>query len=63
MPSVLAQTTIRFKPDVNYKIRYIADDNFRPLNSEITMLVLKRIAEYEAVNGVIAVPDDLSGPA
>ncbi|MDR0397427.1 MAG: Arc family DNA-binding protein, partial [Oscillospiraceae bacterium] len=53
MPSDKARYTIRLPDDVHYKIKYIADDNFRPINSELMMLVLKRIAEYEAEHGEI----------
>ena len=58
MPSSLPRLTLRLDEKTHYKIKYIADDNFRPLNSELTMLVLKRIAEYEAEHGEIEVEED-----
>ncbi len=58
MPSVKPTFTLRLDPEIHRKIKYIADDNFRPLNSELTMLVLKRIEEYEAEHGEIEVEEE-----
>ena len=55
MPSQKPVFTLRLDPAVHYKIKYIADDNFRPLTSEITKLILLRIAEYEAEHGPIKI--------
>lgn len=58
MASNLPRITLRLDEDIHYKIKFIADDNFRPLNSELTMLVLRRIEEYEAEHGVIKIPEE-----
>jgi len=58
MPSTKPQFTLRFSDEVRYKIKYIADNNFRPLSSEITMLILRHIAEYEREHGPINVPGE-----
>lgn len=58
MPSTLPRITVRLDPATHYKIKYIADDNFRPLNSEIGMLIKQHIAEYEAKYGVIPVEEE-----
>ena len=58
MPSVLPKFTLRMDKETHFKIKYIADDNFRPLNSELLMLVKQRIAEYETEHGEIVVPEE-----
>lgn len=58
MPSSLPKFTLRMDRETHYKIKYIADDNFRPLNSEILMLVTQRIKEYEDEHGEIKVIDE-----
>ena len=58
MASISPKFTLRLDKETHYKIKYIADDCFRPLNSELTMLVLKRIAEYEAEHGEIKVIEE-----
>lgn len=58
LPSDLPRITLRLDEKTHYKIKYIADDNFRPLNSELTMLVLQRIKEYEAEHGEIKVEEE-----
>ena len=55
MPSSKPITTIRLDEDVRYKLQYIADDNFRTINAEVTRLILKYIAEYEAEHGEIKI--------
>ena len=56
MPSNKPVTVLRLDNDVKYKLQYIADNNFRTINAEVTMLILKHIAEYESANGPIRVP-------
>ena len=58
MPSDKPVFTLRLDLDIMEKLRYIADDNFRPINSELKMMVLKRIAEYEAEHGPIKVREE-----
>lgn len=58
MPSELPRVTLRLTPEDYYKLRYIADDNFRPVNSELTILVRDLIARYEAEHGEITLPKD-----
>lgn len=58
MPSELPRFTVRLPEDIHYKIKYIADDNFRPLNSEFLMLVLRRIEEWEREHGEIRLPEE-----
>jgi hypothetical protein len=58
MPSELPRFTVRLPVDIHYKIKYIADDNFRPLNSEFLMLVLRRIEDYEREHGPIRLPEE-----
>ena len=57
MPSQKAVFTLRLDSNVHSKIKYIADENFRPLTSEITKLILERIAEYEKEHGTIEVQE------
>ncbi len=58
MPSKRPQLPLRLDPDVRYKLQYIADDNFRPMNKEIERLIIRYIAEYEAEHGEITLPKD-----
>lgn len=58
MPSTKPIFTLRLNPDILAKLKYIADDNFRPINSELTMLVLKHIAAYEAEHGEIKLAEN-----
>jgi len=46
---------LRLDPDIKAKLQYIADDNFRPVNKELEMLIMRHIADYESQNGVIPV--------
>lgn len=55
MPSKRPITVLRLDDDVRFKIQYIADDNFRTINAEITRLILRHIAEYEQEHGIIPV--------
>ena len=41
-----------------FKLHYIADSEDRPVSRELTRLVRKRIAEFEAEHGVIETPFD-----
>ncbi len=58
MPSKKPMTVLRLDEDVRYKLQYIADDNFRTINAEVTRLILAHIAEYEREHGKIRLPDD-----
>ena len=58
MPSNRVQLPFRLDPETKYKLQYIADNNFRPVNKEIERLVLQYIAQYEAQHGVIEVGED-----
>lgn len=57
MPSKRPMTVLRLDDDVRYKLQYIADDNFRTVNAEVTRLILKHIAEYEKEHGEIKLPE------
>ena len=57
VPSQKAVFTLRLDSNVHSKIKYIADENFRPLTSEITKLILERIAEYEKEHGTIEIQE------
>lgn len=56
MPSKRPMTVLRLDDDVRYKLQYIADDNFRTINAEVTRLIINHIAEYEKEHGEIMVP-------
>ena len=58
MPSKKPITVLRLDDDVRYKLQYIADDNFRTINAEVTRLILKHIAEYEHEHGEIQLPKE-----
>ena len=60
MPSKRQVTVLRLDDDVRYKLQYIADDNFRTINAEVTRLILRHIAEYEKEHGEIKLPDSNS---
>lgn len=60
MPSKRQITVLRLDDDVRYKLQYIADDNFRTINAEVTRLILRHIAEYEKEHGEIKLPDNNS---
>lgn len=57
MPSKRQMTVLRLDDDVRYKLQYIADDNFRTVNAEVTRLIVNHIAEYEREHGEIRVPE------
>lgn len=59
MPSTKPVTTLRLDNAVRYKLQYIADDNFRTVNAEVTRLILQYIAEYEQEHGEIKVPQEV----
>jgi hypothetical protein len=42
------------------KIRYIAEENARSANREIELLIRRYIADYEAKNGPIKIPSEIS---
>ena len=56
MPSKRQITVLRLDDDVRYKLQYIADDNFRTVNAEVTRLIINHIADYEKEHGEIRVP-------
>lgn len=56
MPSKRQITVLRLDDDIRYKLQYIADDNFRTVNAEVTKLILAHIAEYEKQHGIIELP-------
>lgn len=58
MPSKRPMTVLRLDDDIRYKLQYIADDNFRTINAEVTLLIIKHIAEYEAEHGPIKLPEE-----
>jgi len=58
MPSNQPKFTLRTDKVTLEKFRYIADDNFRTVNKELEMLMLRHIAEYEAKHGPIVLPVD-----
>ena len=53
------QTGIRFDPELLYKITYVAKDNKRSLNAQLEYLAQLCVKEYETVNGVIPVSDEV----
>ena len=57
MPSKRQMTVLRLDDDVRYKLQYIADDNFRTVNAEVTRLIVNHIAEYERKHGEIRLPE------
>ena len=60
MPSNKPKFTFRTEQQILDKLRYIADNNFRTLNKELEMLVIKRISEYEEIHGEIKLPDSVN---
>ena len=58
MPSNLPKFTLRTNQQTLDKFRYVADNNFRTINAEVTRLILKHIAEYEREHGEIQLPKE-----
>ncbi len=58
MPSDLPRFTFRTSRIALEKLRYIADNNFRTVNKELEMLVLRYIKEFEASHGEIEVEEE-----
>lgn len=58
MPSKRPITVLRLDDDVRRKLQYIADDNFRTVNAEVTRLILLHIADYERQHGAILLPEE-----
>ncbi|MDR1570305.1 MAG: hypothetical protein LBS72_07455 [Oscillospiraceae bacterium] len=58
MPETRPTFPLRLDPKIRAKIEYIADDSFRTLTGELTMLILKRIEEYEKEHGPIEFPEE-----
>ncbi len=61
MPSVMPKFTLRTDRETLEKFRYIADNNFRTVNKELEMLMLRHIADYEREHGPIKVMEDENG--
>lgn len=57
MPSSLPQFTIRIKPLMLRKIRYIAEYNARSANREVETLIKKHIEQFEKEHGKITFDD------
>ncbi len=53
------QTGIRFEPELLYKIAQVAKDNKRSLNAQLEYLAQACVKEYEAINGVIPVDEEI----
>ncbi len=49
---------LRLDRKTMFKLHYIAQSEDRPISRELTRLVRKRIAEFEAEHGVIETPFD-----
>ncbi|MBQ8615969.1 MAG: TraY domain-containing protein [Clostridia bacterium] len=60
MPSKRPITVLRLDDDVRRKLQYIADDNFRTVNAEVTRLILLHIADYERDHGPIHLPEGVT---
>lgn len=58
MPSTLPRFTYRTDKETLDKLRYIADNNFRTVNSEIDRLVHELITSYEQAHGEIKLPEE-----
>jgi hypothetical protein len=54
--STISKFTLRINSQTLDKLRYIADNNFRTVNKELTQLVVAHIVEYEKRNGEIVPP-------
>ena len=52
------QTGIRFEPELLYKIAVVAKNNKRSLNAQLEYLAQNCVAEYESINGAIAIDED-----
>lgn len=58
MASKEKMTGIRLSKEQNYKIRYIAEKNYRTINDEFRLIVDKHINEYELQNGEIKIESE-----
>lgn len=58
MASREKMTGIRLSKEQSYKIRVIAERNYRALNDEFRLMVDRHIKEYEQENGEIMVYDE-----
>jgi hypothetical protein len=54
--STISKFTLRINSQTLDKLRYIADNNFRTVNKELTQIVVAHIVEYEKKNGEIVLP-------
>lgn len=62
MPAAIpnrVSTQIRINETVYKKLKIIAKQENRNANSQIEYFIKKGVAQYEAENGAISVPDDL----
>ena len=57
MASKEKMTGIRLSDEQNYKIRYIANFNYRNLNDEFRLMIDKYIKEFEEENGKIEIKE------
>lgn len=57
MPSKLPQFTIRIKPELLKKIRYIAEYNARSANREVEVLIRQHVDAFEKEHGRIIFDD------
>ena len=52
------QTGIRFKPELLYKITWIAKENKRSLNAQLEYLAQECVKQYEEENGKIEIDQE-----
>ena len=52
--------TLRLDPETHYKINKIAKEENRKMSNMILRLIEKEIKSYEAENGAIKVPEEIS---
>lgn len=58
MGSKEKMTGIRLSNEQNYKIRHIAEKNYRTINDEFRLMVDNHIRTYEAEHGPIELDQD-----
>lgn len=58
MPSKLPHYALRIPSEVMDKLKYIAWRSGRSANKEIEQLIIRHIADWEKVHGVILFDDD-----
>lgn len=55
MATAKRQFTMRMQQDNFDKIKYISEEEKRSMAAEIELLIEKKIAEYESINGAIKI--------